>query len=169
MTYSPLPGSQNIVLLFEAMVNFFEEDDWDFHQIDNKPIITLSIAGENGSWRCLARVDEEEEYFAFYSICPVNAPEPQRLAMAEFLTRVNQNLRLGNFEMDFKDGEIRYKTSAIFQGYHLTNALFEHWVYANIQTMDLYLPGILRVLYGGFSPEKVIAEIEQYLSDEFEN
>ena len=29
--------------------------------------------------------------------------------MAEFLTRANYGIMIGNFEMDFNDGEVRYK------------------------------------------------------------
>ena len=37
-------------------------------------------------------------------------------AIAEFLTRTNYSMIIGNFELDFADGEIRYKTSIDVQG-----------------------------------------------------
>ncbi len=43
---------------------------------------------------------------------PVKAPEEKRLAIAEFVARANDGLRIGNFELDFGDGEVRYKRSA---------------------------------------------------------
>lgn len=46
-----------------------------------------------------------------YHILPFKAEESQRAAVAEYITRANYNLNVGNFEMDFSDGELRYKTT----------------------------------------------------------
>lgn len=155
--------------VFEEMVNFFQEDGWNFYQLGDQSIISLNISADNGTWQCLAQANDEKENFAFYSICPVNVPEPKRIAIAEYITRANHGLHSGNFEMDFEDGEIRYKTSAKFTGYNHKSAMFEHLVYANINIMDLYLPGIMRVIYSNGSPLEAIQEIERSLEEESES
>ena len=40
-------------------------------------------------------------------------------------------------------------------------ALVQQLVYANFLMMDRYLPGIMRVIYGGASPAEAIAEVEE--------
>lgn len=80
--------------------------------------------------------------------------------MAEFLTRANYGLMIGNFEMDFNDGEIRYKTSIDVEGDNLSSALLKQLVYANVMTMDQYLPGIIAVIDGNISPVDANAKIE---------
>jgi hypothetical protein len=67
---------------------------------------------------------------------------------------------IGNFEMDFEDGEIRYKTSIDVEGDSLSSALIKRLVYANVMMMDAYLPGIMSVIYGDVSPEDAITQIE---------
>ncbi len=67
---------------------------------------------------------------------------------------------IGNFELDFTDGEIRYKTSIDVEGDRLTSALIRQLVYANVTMMDEYLPGIKAVVEGELSPEDAIAKIE---------
>jgi hypothetical protein len=116
--------------------------------------------GENGTWVCYAHAREEQKLFIFYSVCQVNAPEDKRMAVAEFLTRANYGLLIGNFELDFNDGEIRYKTSIDVEGDRPSPALVQQLVYANVLTMDRYLPGIMTVIYGSASPAEAIAEIE---------
>ncbi|MBC7340390.1 MAG: YbjN domain-containing protein [Firmicutes bacterium] len=96
----------------------------------------------------------------FYSVCPVNVPEGKRLAVAEYLTRANYGLVIGNFEMDFRDGEVRYKTSIDVEGAEIAPALVRNLVYANVITMDRYLPGLLGVIYGNLTPEQAIAQVE---------
>ncbi len=68
---------------------------------------------------------------------------------------------VGNFELDFTDGEISYKTSIDVEGDRLSFALIQRVVYANVTMMDEYLPGMMSVIYGNVSPEEAIAQIEE--------
>ena len=146
--------------IFEEMINFFTADDWPFVQLPEQLALQISFQGENGKWNCYARARVEQQQFVFYSICPVNAPEDKRLAVAEFITRANSGMIIGNFELDFSDGEISYKTSIDVEGDRLSAALSQRLVYANVTMMDEYLPGILSVIYGNLSPAEAIAQIE---------
>jgi len=145
---------------FEEIVNFFEEDGWPFVQIEGEPLLQMVFQGENGKWACYAKARDDQEQFVFYSVCPVNTPDSKRLAVAEFLTRANSGMIIGNFEMDFEDGEIRYKTSIDVEDDSLSCALIKRLVYANVMMMDAYLPGIMSVTYGDVTPLDAIAQIE---------
>jgi hypothetical protein len=146
--------------ILEEMVNFFKQDDWPIVQIEGQPILQMAFQGENGKWTCSARARLEQQQMVFYSICPVNAPDSKRQAVAEFLTRANSGMIIGNFELDFDDGEILYKTSIDFEGDSLSSALIKRLVYANVTMMDEYLPGIMSVIYGDVEPKDAIAQIE---------
>jgi len=146
--------------IFEAIVNFFKEDDWPFHQIEGEPILQIAFQGETGKWTCYAKAREEQKQFVFYSVCSVNAPENKRITVAEFITRANSGMIIGNFELDFADGEIRYKTSIDVDGDTLSSALIKRLVYANVTMMDEYLPGIMSVIYGDVEPKDAINQIE---------
>ncbi len=90
---------------FEEIVNFFEEDNWPFVQIEGESVLQIVFQGENGKWTCYAKARDDQEQFVFYSVCPVNAPDSKRLAVAEFLTRANSGMIIDNFEMDFSGGD----------------------------------------------------------------
>ncbi len=145
---------------FEEIVNFFKKDDWPFVQIEGESVLQMVFQGENGKWTCYAKARDDQEQFVFYSVCPVNPPDSKRLAVSEFLTRANSGMIIGNFEMDFEDGEIRYKTSIDVEGDSLSSALIKRLVYANVMMMDAYLPGIMSVIYGDVEPKDAIAQIE---------
>lgn len=147
--------------LFEAVVNFFEEDDWNFLEIEDGKLLRLDVSLENGEYTCYADVNEEVSIFIFYSVCPVKIPPKQRFLIAEFITRANYGIRIGNFEMDFADGQIRYKTSIHVKEERLTPTLVKWLVYDNVNIMDEYFPGIMKVIYGGISPEDALTEIEK--------
>ncbi|MGK7942847.1 MAG: hypothetical protein AB4058_00075, partial [Microcystaceae cyanobacterium] len=56
--------------------------------------------------------------------------------------------------------EIRYKTSIDVEGDRLTPALVENLVNINVITVDRYFPGMMKVIYGGMSPEEAIHSVE---------
>jgi hypothetical protein len=131
-----------------------------FNTAGDQPILQMGFQGENGNWLCYVEAREEFEQFAFYSVCPANAPEGRRQAAAEFLTRVNYGLVIGNFEMDLDDGEIRYKTSLDVGDTELNVPLVKNAVYMNVLMMDRYLPGIMAIIYGGVAPAEALAQVE---------
>ena len=154
------PERANALRAFEALAAFLEADGWYPQRLDDKYIYRVGFTGKNGQFACYAQVRPDLEQFLFYVMAPVKAPEADRPAVAEFITRANYGLRIGNFELDFRDGEVRYKSSLDFEGETLSPAWLEHAIYPAVQTMDRYLPGLMNVLYGGVPPAEAIAEIE---------
>lgn len=146
--------------ILDTMLEFFQEDKWNFTRVQDEPVLSMGVSGKNGKWRCYAKAREEQGQFLFYSICETTVPDDKRAEIAEFLTRANYALVIGNFEMNYNDGEIRYRTSVDVEGDRLNAVLIKNVVYANVVMMDRYLPGILSVIFGGMSPEKAIQMIE---------
>jgi hypothetical protein len=155
---SPLFGGSQGIL--DTVVQFFKEDNWKYRQLEGKSALRLGFQGDNGSWNCYAQAREEHQQFVFYSVLDTNVPQNKRAAVAEFLTRANYGLFIGNFEMDYSDGEVRYKTSITVKGDRLTTALVKNLIYINVIMMDKYFPGIMSVVYAGISPADAIAEVE---------
>lgn len=146
--------------VFEIIKIFFSEDNWPTTELEGKTILRTGFSGDNGQWTCYAQAREEQEQFVFYSVSPIKAPESQRDVVAEFITRANYGLLNGNFEMDYDDGEVRYKTFIDIEGGELTHAMIKTLVYGNVFMMDKYFPGFMKVIYGDVSPSLAIAEIE---------
>ena len=145
--------------LFAAVQRFFAEDNWAAAPVSDG-VLQMTFRGENGQWMCFAQAREELRQFIFYSVCPVTIAADKRLAIAEFITRANYGLIIGNFELDFDDGELRYKTSLDVEAADLTSGLIRPVVYANVITMDRYLPGALAILYGNTLPVEAISRAE---------
>ncbi|HMV67082.1 MAG TPA: YbjN domain-containing protein [Myxococcota bacterium] len=145
--------------IFNSMKEFFASDDWKFQELDGKDL-HMRYRGDVGTWSCFARAREQEDQFVFYSVAPINTPPERRAAMAEFVTRANYGMIIGNFEMDFNDGEVRYKTSVDVEGTDLVAPLIRQLVYANVAMMNRYYSGILSVAFGGGEPAAEVARIE---------
>ena len=148
--------------ILTKLKTFFEEDNWDLHQIPDSTVLTMGFKGINGQWICYAQAREIEEQFVFYSVLPVSVPQKLRQKFAEFITRVNYGMVIGNFEMDFEDGEIRYKTSVDIEDSELSNGMIRQLVYANLVITDQYLPGVMRIIYSDEQPVDVLDSLEGF-------
>ena len=148
------------VSLFSQLLLFFEREDWSFTRSQGETALRLTFSGSSTSWECYARVREEHKQILFYSICPIVAPEDRRAAAIEFVTRANYNLTVGNFEINFDNGEIHYKTSIDVEGNASVTKLIQQLVRANVSIMDRHLPGIAATIEQGMAAKEAIALVE---------
>ena len=98
--------------------------------------------------------------FAFYTYVQCRVPDEKRQALVEFVTRANQGLWVGNFELDYRDGTIRYKTNLQSADGELTTEMLDALLRCNGNTLDKYLPGVMSILWNDVSAEDAIGLIE---------
>ncbi len=146
--------------ILDSVAHFLETDDWPHSLVEDRPVYKTGFEGKNGQFTCYAQEREEQQQFVFYSVFPVRAPENKFGEVAEFINRANYGMIIGNFEIDYSDGEIRYKTSVDVEDVEIADPLISHLIYANVLTIDKYFPGLMRVLYAGISPLDAINEVE---------
>jgi hypothetical protein len=92
---------------------------------------------------------------------PALVAEAQRGMIAEYLTRANYTQALGAFDMDFTDGEVRYRVAADVEGGQLGATMVRTMVRSALLAFDHYYPGLMRVIYCGMSPADAIASVEE--------
>ncbi len=91
----------------------------------------------------------------------MNVSARRRPATAEYLMRANWGLNFGNFEMDWSDGQVCFRTSVATHELNPSTEALRHLVYGNHSTMDRYLAGLLAIACGSASPSKAISEAEK--------
>jgi hypothetical protein len=148
----PSQSTNTPLNILQTIANFFTAENWPFVTVQDEQILQMAVGGQNEKLTCYAQVIEEQSLLIFYSNCPIEAPESKRKALAEFLTLVNYNLIIGNFQLDLKSGQIRYKTSLDVSDSTLSTTQIKNLVYTNITMMDEYLPEILSVINNSSPP-----------------
>jgi hypothetical protein len=134
--------------LLADLRTLFRENGWPFSDVRGAPVLFSELSGNLGRWKFYAHVVEEHDLILLYSVCPFRVPEERRSEVSEFLTRANYGLAAGNFELDFADGEVRYKTALQRHVDGLDAATLKRVVRANGIAMETYLPGIGAVITG---------------------
>ena len=145
--------------MYDALVAFFDEDDWRYEEMPDKSCLRLGFAGKNANFICYAEAHEAIETLVFYSVYPLKVPENKRIAAAEYLTRANYGLFVGNFELDFRDGEVRFKTSVDAEDVDAA-PLIKRIVYTNVVMADKYFHGLMQVIYSEVEPKLAVEHAE---------
>ena len=83
-----------------------------------------------------------------------------RRDIAETIVRANYGLRVGKFEMDFEDGELRFHASQILDGDAVGTAVIDRMIGTAVNMMDTYLPAFISVVYGNEQAGDAIRRVE---------
>jgi hypothetical protein len=144
----------------EVVAAFLTQEGWPYEELGEQMILRSRFEGSSGEWICFAHYRVDGDQLLFYSVAPHLAPAAVRPALAEYLTRANWGLIIGNFELDYSDGEIRYRTSLQLNGTPLAAELLRPLIYGNVVAMNKYLPGIEAVIAQVQTADEAIAAVE---------
>ncbi|MBC7446748.1 MAG: YbjN domain-containing protein [Hymenobacteraceae bacterium] len=122
--------------------------------------IRLGVNCANGQFVVAIEVDTDHELVRCLVAYPVRISPADRAAVVEYLTRVNFGLPAGNFEMNYADGEVRFRASLPTAAGALNVAAARHLVQQSLATADHYVNGLLQVEYGNVSPIEALREAD---------
>ncbi|MCB9032954.1 MAG: hypothetical protein H6553_03875 [Chitinophagales bacterium] len=148
--------------LVETITQYLDKIKWKYH-LENEQQIKFGVKLDKIKLDCLFDVQQENNIVLFYSVFPIMVDYNLRNTISEYITRANFGLKIGNLEMDFKDGEIRYKTYANTDFNCFNEAIVRHILHANIQTFDRYIQGIVKILFANYTAEEAIHLVEQLI------
>lgn len=138
-----------------------KEREFNFTYHNERSVFEFGVAGENGNWKVFVGIQEEKRIIQIISICLINTPLSQQLQMCELLNRINYNIILGKFSMDFNDGEVSYQTAGIYSDVELSEQCLYHLIQTNFRSFDEYLPAIIAVDYRHNEPLLAFLETQQ--------
>lgn len=147
--------------IFSTLIDYMEAENWRYEIIEGETVLRFHVKMHSGRLLCYAEVQEEKDWLLFYSYLPINVPDDKLTDAAEFLCRANRGMRIGNFELDYDDGEVRYKTSIDVEGGELAPKMIDNLLQANLSTTDRYFNGLMKLVYGERLPVELIEEIER--------
>lgn len=149
--------------MHEVVIEFLEQEGFVYDEM-NPDVLHMGFQGKSCSWQVFIQVRPIQYQVVIYSVSPINAPVHQIERVMEFITRANYGMIMGNFELDYSDGEIRYKTSIDVENDELSVELLRNMFSANVLIMDRYMQGVLSVIYGKMDPKAAIRKLEGDLS-----
>ena len=114
--------------------------------VEGGALFTFSALGDHGAYPTL--VYARAPFLICLARFSHTVPDARRLEVAEFLHRVNYGLLLGNFEMDYDEGEVRFRTSLMAEG-SLTHEVLDRYIQMPAAMLDRYAPGLAAIVADG--------------------
>lgn len=154
---------QNTVKLIKE---FFDKCEWKYDFIEDQNIFStnMNMHGIIGVLRIYVFVKETD--YRVYAVLNNNAEKNAYPRVAEFLHRVNYGTPVGNFEFDYEDGEIRYKTYVDFEDVELSPSVIENSIFVPIFMFEKYGKNLFRAMLGDESIEMLVNDAEKGITDD---
>lgn len=152
-----------------AINNFLTEDDWHFSFDDQRGLFKFGLNLKGRIKKVSYIVDVKDDEYVVYAISPLGADEDDEkmmATMAEFICRANYGLKNGNFELDMRDGEIRYKSFVDCEGITPTMEMVRNSIHCPAAMFDRYSVGIVDIIFGNFTAKDAIAKCEKSPAEE---
>lgn len=143
-----------------TLVSHLEEKEYHYEFDREKGLIRLrfKIKGKLDHVRFVLNI--RDTCFISYGCIDMNVEETQRREVAEFLTRASYGMMCGNFEMDMRDGEVRYKVYVDCDHTTLSSQMIDRSLNVPILMFQRYGDELLKVMFGMESAEEAIKIIE---------
>ncbi len=142
---------------------FIETQKWQYQVLRDQPdqkVYKLGFTLNNGRVDIFVDIRIEPMLVLIFTVCPVQIPQNHRSRVSELITRANSGLILGNFELDFDDGTLRYKSSYIYDDtFPEQEEVFGRNLYVNFDAMDKLLPGVMSVIYANVIPAQAYQQL----------
>jgi hypothetical protein len=125
---------------------------------DNQSIASY-IFGSIGDYRLLVQAPDESDLLQLFGFAPIRVPIGARPDIAEVLARINHQLRVGKFTLDFESGDLAFHMGQLL-GEDGINADAVDWmICTTLAVMDKFLPAMLSVIYSNERPEEAVRRV----------
>lgn len=148
----------------DAINRFLTEDDWHFLFDEQRGMFKFGLSLKSRMKSINYIIDVKDDEYVVYAISPIGADhmdENMMTSMADFICRANYGLKNGNFELDMRDGEIRYKSYVDCEGITPTTDIVRNSILCPGAMFNQYGDGIVDIIFGGASAKDAIAKCEK--------
>lgn len=149
--------------------SFLTEDDWHFSFDDKHGLFRFGLNLKGRIKKVSYIIDVKDDEYVVYAISPLGADDDNEkvmATMADFLCRANYGLKNGNFELDMRDGEIRYKCFVDCEGITPTSEMVRNSIHCPAAMFDRYGAGIVDIIFGNATAKEAIAKCEKSPAEE---
>lgn len=141
----------------------FHDQDWRYRFDEEKGLFRTGVAIDGPIQDIQIVIDVKNDEFVVYGMSPVRADRKNvgmMTRMAEFLHRANYGLKNGCFEMDFRDGEIRYRSYVDCDGIIPSKMVIVDTLHVCATMFERYAPGITGIIFTDMTAADAIERCE---------
>ncbi len=122
------------------------------YQQPSSETLTFTIRNEHATYNLFFAVQVTKSLVQLMSNYGSNAPASRRIAVAEALSRINTVLGLGNFELDFADGDIRFRVACDVEDGVLSEKMTSNMLSCTMYCMERFHDALMRIMFAEIEP-----------------
>ncbi len=143
---------------YSSLVERLENQGVKFQQDPGRNTIMASFKCDQGVFMVSGRADAD--LLQIHVRAPIAVPEGARQMIADAVHRANFGMKVGAFEFDMNDGELRFHASNILDNENVSDQLVGRMLATSLHMMDRYLPGFMSIIFANESPKEAIQRAE---------
>ena len=145
--------------LLAIVTSALAERDFKCHRYEDDSVFGR-LRTDKATYELFVHADDERNTVGIFLLFPTHAPEARRAVVAELCTRANWELLIGSVDMDWSDGDVRFRAGIDVEDSALSPAMVHNVVSAAAWTLDTYHDALLKVMISGADPAKAFAEVQ---------
>lgn len=131
-----------------AIEKYLRDDEWHYTLDKENNVIRCVVNLSNRLQECKIIIDIREDKYMVYGLINLNCDEPNKNQMAKLLAMINYGLIFGNFEIDYSDGEVRYKTATNCKNCIPSKEVIEDSIMIPAYMFNKFGDAIIEVMFG---------------------
>ncbi|MGE3779534.1 MAG: YbjN domain-containing protein, partial [Pirellulaceae bacterium] len=137
----------------------FSSRDMQFQAVPEKNLVIAGFGGQHFRFTTFAQLTDDENLLQVFSYPGVVVPAGARKMIADLVARANYGIKVGKFELDMNDGELRYHACTVIANQSLSDAAIGILIGASLHALERYMPAVLSCIYGNEDPAQAYQSV----------
>ncbi len=138
---------------------FFKNNSIHYESEDH--LFRILINGNNASWKMGILIDERLQTIMIKSMYPFTVDDTKKHKIAELIIRINQNILLGNFDMNYEEGAIVFKTAHFCDYTEISQDTLARLFFTQFHTVDNMFRSFAEVNFGNGEPALLALQLHE--------
>lgn len=145
-------GSRRLLAVFREML---DGSGYKYQEAGTDALL-LRMHDEHGSYTFVLTADDDVDFVGVIGSFGPYVPVDRRSPVAEAVARINMRMRIGSFDLDFDDGELRFRIGMDVEGAGFSRRTADNMLSCAVQTMGFHQATLMRVAFGGAEPKDAV-------------
>ena len=132
--------------IFDAIAESFRRMEWKFRTVEEKQVVEADFEVYHTKVRLHVQAFADLNALSVVAAAASRVPESRCGIVAEMLMRTNQELTIGNFELDYDAGRVYFRASNVFPPGHYDLDVIASLVHSALAELDRMTPFLTLLL-----------------------
>lgn len=146
-TFEPPLFVSSMSALYAATLSTFKEMGWMYREVPDHSVIEADFEAHHTKVPLHVQVYGETHIASVVASCTLTVPSTHRLAACELIMRVNRELNIGNFELDWDSGTVLFRATNIFPPHRYDQRILASLVHSAISEVDRLTPFLGEIVH----------------------